>query len=229
MSANGWGVAKDAPMREQAHVAPARILPVAEGWNPEKFAREQIRSLVRQVFLSSLQPFVKQVVFSAVEQQSDVREICAQVAASLASEADGDVVLVGAGHSAELEERSNNLCTEEVPLREAAIQVQRNLWSMPSNWGSGEKSTSYLCAYLDEIRRDFEYSIIVARSATESNEGAAMARVADGMVLVLAAGRTRRATACRIKKSLDDAQVRLLGIVLSDREFPIPDSIYRKL
>src|SRR5207245_3174616 len=35
----------------------------AEGWNPEDFAREQIRGLVRQLFLSSIGRPVRQVVF----------------------------------------------------------------------------------------------------------------------------------------------------------------------
>jgi len=56
-----------------------------------------------------------------------------------------------------------------------------------------------------------------------------MAQIADGVVLVVSAERTRRAAACKIKEMLEAAQVRLLGAVLSDREFPIPERIYRRL
>jgi hypothetical protein len=48
-----------------------------------------------------------------------------------------------------------------------------------------------------------------------------------GIILVLSAKHTRRVTALKIKNAL--RQVRLLGTVLSDREFPIPTSIYRRL
>jgi Mrp family chromosome partitioning ATPase len=56
-----------------------------------------------------------------------------------------------------------------------------------------------------------------------------MAQFADGIILVLSARHTRRVTACKIKETLQAAQARLLGTVLSDRVFPIPEAIYRRL
>jgi Mrp family chromosome partitioning ATPase len=56
-----------------------------------------------------------------------------------------------------------------------------------------------------------------------------MAEFTDGIVLVLSAQHTRRAAALRIKEKVDEAHVRLLGTVLSDREFPIPQRLYRRL
>jgi Mrp family chromosome partitioning ATPase len=56
-----------------------------------------------------------------------------------------------------------------------------------------------------------------------------MAQFADGTVLVLSADRTRRVAARKIKEKLDGANARLLGVILSDRVFPIPEAIYRRL
>jgi Mrp family chromosome partitioning ATPase len=56
-----------------------------------------------------------------------------------------------------------------------------------------------------------------------------MAQSADGMILVLSAQKTRRIAARKIKDVLDAAHVRVLGTVLCDREFPIPERIYRQL
>jgi Mrp family chromosome partitioning ATPase len=84
-----------------------------------------------------------------------------------------------------------------------------------------------LHAYLAEVRREFEYSIVAAPPAGESNEALAMAQFADGIILVLSAMHTRRVTARKIAEVL--AQVRLLGTVLADREFPMPEGIYRRL
>ncbi len=81
--------------------------------------------------------------------------------------------------------------------------------------------------YLSVIRREFEYSILLAESGTQSGQATEMAQAADGMILVLSARYTRRAAARRIKQGFDDAGVRLLGTVLTDREFPIPEAIYR--
>jgi Mrp family chromosome partitioning ATPase len=56
-----------------------------------------------------------------------------------------------------------------------------------------------------------------------------MAQFADGIILVLSAKNTRRVTARKVAKTLDGAQARLLGTVLTDREFPIPERLYRRL
>ena len=40
---------------------------------------------------------------------------------------------------------------------------------------------------------------------------------------------TRRIAARKIKETLEAAEARILGTVLSDRVFPIPDRIYRRL
>jgi hypothetical protein len=48
-------------------------------------------------------------------------------------------------------------------------------------------------------------------------------------VLALDAHRTRRRSAMRIREQLSAANVRLLGAVLRDRVFPIPERLYRRL
>jgi len=57
----------------------------------------------------------------------------------------------------------------------------------------------------------------------------ATAQFADGIILVVSAHRTRRIAARKIKEVLEAAQARILGTVLSDRIFPIPEGIYRRL
>jgi Mrp family chromosome partitioning ATPase len=56
-----------------------------------------------------------------------------------------------------------------------------------------------------------------------------MGQLADGIVLVLSAERTRRVTARNMKDRIEGAHARVLGTVLCDREFPIPEKIYRRL
>jgi len=48
-------------------------------------------------------------------------------------------------------------------------------------------------------------------------------------VLVLEANATRKDAARRVKEILDAANVRVLGVVLNNRTFPIPDAIYQRL
>jgi Mrp family chromosome partitioning ATPase len=48
-------------------------------------------------------------------------------------------------------------------------------------------------------------------------------------VLVLTANKTRRLVAAQIKDQLSKAQVPLLGTVLTERRFPVPQGLYRSL
>ena len=64
-------------------------------WNPDRFGEEQIRSLVRQVFLPGWPKPARQVVFCAVE-DGDVAGICLRVGQVLAAQIPGNVALVEA-------------------------------------------------------------------------------------------------------------------------------------
>jgi Mrp family chromosome partitioning ATPase len=56
-----------------------------------------------------------------------------------------------------------------------------------------------------------------------------LSRWTDGVVLVVEANATRRDAARRVKEILDAAGVSLLGVVLNNRTFPVPEAIYRRL
>lgn len=198
------------------------VAPPIGDWSPEKFAREQIRGLVRQVFSLNAVPPIRQVVFSAIGQDNSVPGICRRVGQVLAEERVEDVVLVE-GYAEVATEKHN------LSLKQVATKVQRNLWLVPAEYEQEHVGSGPLHKYLGAIRSEFEYSILVGPPAGESDAAMAMAQFADGIVLVLSARNTRRVTARRIKQTLEEARVRLLGTVLSDREFPIPEALYRHL
>jgi len=210
----------------------AESLRQPRGWNPERFAREQIRGLVRQVFFSNGTRPTHQVVFSALELDTDVRNLCWRVGEALARETPGGVAVVGGyprliPRGTPVEPCSSEPC---MLLRQIATRVRGNLWLVPDGMSNGDpvKVTS-LYSLLGEVRRQFEYSIVQGPPAGESNETAAMAQSADGIILVLSAQRTRRAAALKIKETLQAAQARILGTVLDNRVFPIPEALYRRL
>lgn len=205
-----------------------RTLRHGDGWDPERFAREQIRSLVRRVFSSNAPALARQVVFSAIEGETDVSTICRRAGEILAMETTGQIAVVGEGPRFNGEEDNQE---EEPgsakPLRQSGTRLRGNLWFVPVCWR--ERSTASLHALLGKIRSEFDFSIVEGPPAGESNQAAAMAQFADGIILVLLAQRTRRVTAEKIKETLEQAQARLLGAVLCEREFPIPNAIYRRL
>jgi protein-tyrosine kinase len=207
-------------------------VPQAGGWNPEDFGRAQIRGLVRRVFFANVERPVRQVVFSAMDPLTDVKSVCRQVGEALAQETAGSVALVGE-HPQRLRDpetyRSKNPdgCTS---LRQFATRLQSNLWLVPAPERHEVRGTTVsLHSYLGAVRREFEYSILEGAPAGESNEATSMAQFADGIILVLSAGSTRRVVAQKVKQMLEAAQARVLGTVLTDRVFPIPEGIYRRL
>jgi hypothetical protein len=202
-------------------------------WSPETFAGEQIRGLVRQIFFSNPLRPVRQVLFSAVDRSADVRAICRRVGEALTLETAERVAVVGAYPKIVAEAndlQSPTPAGSAISMLQDAARVRANLWLVPSQRNSGVgASTASLHSLLCDLRREFEFSIIEAPPACESNSAAAMAQLADGIVLVLSAHHTRRPAARKTKTILAAANARILGVVLSDREFPIPERIYRWL
>jgi Mrp family chromosome partitioning ATPase len=58
------------------------------------------------------------------------------------------------------------------------------------------------------------------------NDGILLGRATEGVVLVLKAHSSRRDSARKAIKDLQNAEVRILGAVLNQRTFPIPQKIY---
>lgn len=211
----------------------------ASGWDLESFAEEQIRGLVRAMYLTGAKPW-RQVVFSAVDRETDVSGLCRWVAEALSHEAPGTTCLLNAN----LQNRSPDvpeggrfcLSVDQKQfgrLRDSSLQLSGKLWYMPTEVFLGEQSSgssaSWLRSRLGELRLEFDYLVIQAPAAGATNEAALLARLCDGLVLVLQANRTRRVAAQKVRERLGAAHVHLLGTVLSERRFPIPQAIYKRV
>lgn len=73
----------------------------------------------------------------------------------------------------------------------------------------------------------FDYLILGATVADDATP--LFCKACDGAVLVITANQTRREAALRAKEILHGWNVQLLGAVLDNRTFPVPESIYRRL
>jgi hypothetical protein len=203
-----------------------------ETWKSEHFESEQIRGLVRRVFLSGESP-AKHVVFSAIEARVDLLNICAQVAEALSAETSSDVAVVEGALVAEGTGEEHGRSAGSVRAR--SRQITSNLWRVPVH---GQRNGGYCGetggklhwpAFLAELRREFEYAVIQSSAAAVMSEAGFLGQLTDGVILVLGAHHTRKATARSIKDALARSRSRILGTVLSQRTFPIPEQIYRRL
>lgn len=209
-------------------------------WDADRFALEQIHNLVRRVFLPEWPKPARQVVFSAVDRRTDIVGICLQAAECLATQVTGTVCVVEANlHAPELEDGHGRTAGELVaveprsgPLRKSSRQISSRVWVVPQrtflNAESG-LSAAWLHARLEQLRQEFDYTVVQGPPAGWYGETALLGQLCDGVILVLEANSTRRAAARKAKETLQGANVRLLGTVLSERTFPVPESIYRML
>ena len=83
--------------------------------------------------------------------------------------------------------------------------------------------------FLKHARKLFDYVIIDSAPVTRFQDSQSICSKVDGVIVVLSQGRTRRQVAIRIKRELEDAGARILGVVLNRRKYHIPDWLYRRL
>ncbi|HZW81238.1 MAG TPA: hypothetical protein VFF50_12265 [Candidatus Deferrimicrobiaceae bacterium] len=236
MSANATVVQGTEPIRSSTHESalPApRSDCAVNGWNPEDFAREQILCLVRRVFFANGDRPARQVVFSAVERNIDVVSICDQVARALAQQTAEHVAVVDVEHRAVEETCIHPSSPGSASIKSRSARIAVNLWRVPKgvtgefNHGSG--TGLHWLRLVEALRNEFEFVVIQGPAAGTWSEAALLGQLTDGIILVLDARRTRRAAARKAKETLDAAQCRMLGTVLTQRTFPIPERIYRHL
>jgi len=218
--------------RVQEAARPQVVVSESNDWNPADFARQQIRGLVQRVFLANGSVPLRQVVFSAVGQQQDVGGLCDQVGEALALETHADVAIVSREHSsAQTVKASQHTAAGAIKTR--STRLTSNLWRVPGfdprDCGEASGTAAYWLFCLAELREEFEYSVIQGPEAGVSNEAALLGQLTDGIILLLGAHSTRKAIARNVKQSLEGAQSRILGTVLRERRFPVPERIYRRL
>ena len=237
MSVNANVLSRSGLIESAAHskaTASAEIFGETRAWDPKDFAREQIRGLVRRVFFADPGEPVKQVVFSPAEPGTDVGIICDQVGRALARETSAEIAILSRTSTADTgAPHDRGLYSERAGIKSWSSRMAPNLWRVPESGlrdRCPEAATGrYWLWALVELRNDFEYVVIQGPEARFASESALIGQLTDGIILVLEAHSTRRATARKIKEALEGTQSRILGTVLSERTFPVPEGLYRRL
>ena len=198
----------------------------------------EVLRLVHALFLSGGMSAPRQVLFCGVDGGEASGRLCVRAGEVLASELPLPVCVVDAkmripslhrffhtnGFSPSRGNGSGRL---------QARQMGNNLWflapeGLHSNGDSGF-GAEQLRSKLREVRKEFAYVLIDAEPVGQQTDAAALGQATDGVVFVLEANATRRVAALSAKETLEAAGVRLLGTVLNNRAFPIPEKLYRKL
>lgn len=114
---------------------------------------------------------------------------------------------------------------------EARARAAGNLDVLPlaSRGGAGPWTPSSLREWIEHSTSRYDWVLIDGPPVLESPEAAGFAAVADGVVLVVQAGRTKKPVLTRSAELLRKSGARTLGTVLNRRRLEIPGFIYRHI
>ncbi len=206
--------------------------------------REELK-LVHRIFSPAGAQRVPQVVlFSGLEDGHAASTISARCCEVLAEQGDGLVCAVDANlaspflHSyfgvSNEKGMAEALC-DSGPVNEFVHKTKdSNLWVMPTGAAntqfdlSSREIAERLKDRMNQLRVCFKYVLI--HSLVNSGRRAAPPGFGvDGLVLIVEANSTRRERAREVMEELRMLGTPILGVVLNNRTFPIPDAIYHKL
>ncbi len=202
----------------------------------------EIAKLVQRLFSPAGQGSGAKVVsFSGIAREDRSSWICARAGEILAAQAAPSVCMIDANlwspqlhvHLASANPIGlAEALTTNGPIRNFAMPLREtNLWLIPSGLvqpGASPSRERYRERFA-ELRDTFDFILISAPALGRETEATLFGQLADGVALIVEANRTRRETVRRAKEQLESAQVRLLGAVLDQRTFPIPEKLYRRL
>jgi capsular exopolysaccharide synthesis family protein len=209
----------------------------------DQMAREESQKLVQRVFLRQAEERPHAVVFAGIELGDGCSRICANTAKTLAQNISGSVCLVDANlrspSLAQFFGVSNHhgladALRQQGTIRDFTQQLRPdNLWLLSCGSFATDApsllSSDRLKALLAQLRKEFDYLLIHVPAVILDGAASMWGPLGDGVILVVEANLTRREVARKAKESLESANVRLLGAVLNNRTFPIPEAIYRNI
>jgi protein-tyrosine kinase len=225
---------------ETRSVPPATNFSVTPALEVEGLARTEVMKLVHRLFFAADSQGARQVSFIGTEPGNGCSWICAHAAEILASQVAGTVCALDCDfHTPTLHrefqvENHYGLADALIgngSIRQYARQLSRpNLWLLSSGSRSEDASSPLnlerVHQRISELRAEFDYILVDTAPLSFGNHGVVTGAWSDGVALVLKANSSRRETARKVLQELQAANVQVLGAILNQRTFPIPDKIY---
>jgi protein-tyrosine kinase len=232
----------DTPPRRRNETARARLDVVPGTESISALALEENAKLVQQVFFQGPSP-PKVVLFAGYDHGSGCSGICAQTARTLTRHTEGTICLVEANvRSPSLPATfgtPNHYGLSDSLLRNGPIRsfatpvVEDRVWLLSSGAPTPDClrifNSERLRQRMEELRSEFDYVVIDAAPLSGYPDALMIGRHADGLIMILEAGQTRREASIRSAHDVRAAGIPILGAVLNKRTFPIPEPLYRRL
>jgi polysaccharide biosynthesis transport protein len=213
-----------------------------KGYHTPRQADDEALRLVHQVFLSTEQaPGV--VVFAGMNHGNGCSQICASVAEILTADPQRSVCLVEANFrspvASGLYVATNGRGFTDALIRKGPIRsfckpldATANLWSLSCGAISPDSpallASTALRERIAELRAEFHFVIIDAPPLTRYADAIALGRLADGLVLIVEAGATRRDETAEAVANLRACKVAILAAVLNKDTSAMPEKISKR-
>lgn len=232
-----------APVANSGPVYGKRATVSGAVFGADAIGREQLLALAQRLFLAidgKTETGPRQVVFCGIDEAEGTSVLCAQLGRILASQVASQVCIVDANVRApslhrllEVERSDGQISPQAETHGQPVQQIASNLWLISGHLaatnGGVTASLDHVRSQIKELPPEFAYVVINAPPVGLYSDAAILGQWADGVVLVLEANSTRRVAARKAKQAVEGANVRVLGTVLNNRTFPIPEQIYRML
>ena len=202
-------------------------------------ANEEISRLVQSLLSTQKGRELRNIVFCGVEDDSGSSFLCADVGRAMAARSEL-VCLVDANLPAcnlsryfavSLVPPRNTFFSP--PVKERCVKVETNLWLAGPDLFTNEQGmllpVDEISRVLARLRSIYSFVLIDTQSTSVSQDSVLFGNLADAAVLVVEAGVTRKHAALKAKESLEAAGVSLIGTILNNRSFPIPEKLYRRI
>ena len=118
----------------------------------------------------------------------------------------------------------DNLLT--LTAKESKVTATAGAAHRASEW---EPAGEFRAECLKALRWNFDYVLIDCQSAAVSSEVNIFAPLVDGISVVVKAAQTRRGQIQRCLQMIETGGGTFLGFILNQRQYPIPNWLYRRL
>lgn len=205
--------------------------------------REEALKLVQRLFLLSNKPAPKAVVFAGVDTNAGCYWLASVAAKILAKSVPGSVCLVDGNFrqpctrdflGSDRDRGFVDALKMDGPIGQfAKPSGPDSLWLLSAGTPFHDSvvllNSDRMRERVAELRGQFDYLIFNAPPLSSFADAMVLGRTADGVVLVLEANLTRREAALRVTENLRMTGIPVLGAVLNNRTFPIPEAVYKRL
>lgn len=198
---------------------------------------QSLLNMAQTVFLSGNGNAPHHVVLCGVDNESSSSRICIELGRILACYSSQPVCLVDA------DTRSSRLSRLHTESRGTAIahgaheqlkQIEKNLWlasldTLDITQRNPLAQENQLKERIEKLKQSFQFILIDAPAINSRSDAAILGQIVDGAILIIEANATRKVAALKAKEAMEVMNVRLLGCVLNNRTFPLPEKLYRRL